>query len=113
MARNDVDYFTELIGYIYTFMDIIDNGIIDKEKAQQNLIDAKAMAVEVMELPQDKRIEAIANTLVGIEIMRVGQHRVVLYKGKAFQVKSTGKPKRIEEIYQPMDFDNLQIFLQS
>ena len=113
MARKDIDYFRRLLGYINTFMDIIDNGVIAKEKALQNMSDAVALADEVMLIPKEKRIEAIKNSFVGIEILRVGQHRVVTYKGKAFQVKSNGKPKRIEDIYQPIDFEELQNYLLS
>ena len=113
MARKDIDYFRKLIGYINTFMDIIDNGSIPKERALQNMIEAETAADEVMLIPKEKRIEAIKNSFTGIEILRVGQHRVVTYKGKAFQVKSNGKPKRIEEIYQPLDFEELQNFLLS
>jgi len=113
MSLKDTDYFRRLIGYINTFMDVIDEGIVAKEKAMQNMQDAIPLADEVMLIPKDKRIEAIKNSFVGIEILRVGQHRVVTYKGKAFQVKSNGKPKRIEDIYQPLDFAELQNFLLS
>ena len=113
MARKDINYFQNLIGYINTFMDIVDNGIIEKEKAQQNMSDAKIIADELIPIPKEKRVEVVQNSFNGIEIMRIGQHRVVAYKGKAFQVKSTGEPKRIEDIYQPIDFEDLQNFLLS
>ena len=87
--------------------------IIDKEKAQQNMSDAKIIADELIPIPKEKRVEVVQNSFNGIEIMRIGQHRVVAYKGKAFQVKSTGEPKRIEDIYQPIDFEDLQNFLLS
>ena len=113
MARKDIEYFKKLIGYINTFMDIVDNGTIMKAKALKNMSDAEFMADELMSIPKEKRIEALQNSFLGLEILRVGQNRVVTYKGKAFQVKSNGKPKRIEEIYQPIDFEEIQNYLLS
>ena len=75
--------------------------------------DAKKMAAEVVELPKEKRTEAITRALPGVDIERIGQHRIVTYKGKGFQVKNTGTPKRIEEIYQPLNYEDVQNFLLS
>ena len=71
------------------------------------------MAEDVVKLPKEKRTEAIVNAIPGIEIQRMGQHRLVIYKGKAFQLKNTGTPKRIEEIYQPMNAEDIQNFVLS
>lgn len=99
MDNKRLSYYSNLIGYIFTFMEVVDNGSILNEKALQNLEDAKKMAAEVVELPKEKRTEAITRALPGVDIERIGQHRIVTYKGKGFQVKNTGTPKRIEEIY--------------
>ena len=113
MDKNRLSYYSNLIGYIFTFMEVVDNGSIPKDKAIQNLEDAKEMAAEVMELPKEKRTETITGALPGVDIQRIGQHRIVTYKGKGFQVKNTGTPKRIEEIYQPMNYEEVQNFVLS
>ena len=113
MDKNRLSYYSNLIGYIFTFMEVVDNGSIPKDKAIQNLEDAKEMAAEVVELPKEKRTEAITGALPGVDIQRIGQHRIVTYKGKGFQVKNTGTPKRIEEIYQPMNYEEVQNFVLS
>ncbi len=94
-------------------MDIVDNCRIDADKTAQNMQAALAVADELMHIPQDKRFEVLCNSFVGIEIIRIEQNRIVTYKGKAFQVKSTGEPKRIEEIYHPLAVEDLQNFLLS
>ena len=113
MNTDRVSYYSNLIGYIYTFMEVVDNGSIRNEKALQNIEQAKQMAEDVVKLPKEKRTEAIVNAIPGIEIQRMGQHRLVIYKGKAFQLKNTGTPKRIEEIYQPMNAEDIQNFVLS
>jgi|GEM_PF-2093329 hypothetical protein len=113
MDNKRLSYYSNLIGYIFTFMEVVDNGSILNEKALQNLEDAKKMAAEVVELPKEKRTEAITRALPGVDIERIGQHRIVTYKGKGFQVKNTGTPKRIEEIYQPLNYEDVQNFLLS
>lgn len=59
MDNKRLSYYSNLIGYIFTFMEVVDNGSILNEKALQNLEDAKKMAAEVVELPKEKRTEAI------------------------------------------------------
>ena len=113
MDNKRLSYYSNLIGYIFTFMEVVDNGSILNEKALQNLEDAKKMAAEVVELPKEKRTEAITRALPGVDIERIGQHRIVTYKGKGFQGKNTGTPKRIEEIYQPLNYEDVQNFLLS
>ena len=113
MNTDRVSYYSNLIGYIYTFMEVVDNGSIRNEKALQNIEQAKQMAEDVVKLPKEKRTEAIVNAIPGIEIQRMGQHRLGIYQGKAFQIKNTGSPKRIEDIYQPMNADDVQNFVLS
>ena len=113
MNTDRVSYYSNLIGYIYTFMEVVDNGNIRNEKALQNIEQAKQMAEDIVQIPKEKRTEAIVNAIPGIEIQRMGQHRLVIYKGKDFQVKNTGTPKRIEEIYQPMNAEDIQNFVLS
>jgi len=36
MDKKRLSYYSNLIGYIFTFMDVVDNGSILNEKALQN-----------------------------------------------------------------------------
>ena len=48
MNTDRVSYYSNLIGYIYTFMEVVDNGSIRNEKALQYIEQAKQMAEDVL-----------------------------------------------------------------
>lgn len=54
MDNKRLSYYSNLIGYIFTFMEVVDNGSILNEKALQNLEDAKKMAPKSWNSPKKK-----------------------------------------------------------
>lgn len=113
MDTKRYDYFNNLISGLLTFMEVIDNIIIPNEKAISHIEKAKEIASELMTIPREKQIEALVESLPGIRFERIGQHKIVTYKGRGFQIKNNGKPKRMEEIFQPRSYDEIQNYLLS
>lgn len=113
MDEKRYQYFNNLVSSLLTFMEVIDNIVIPNQKAINNMSKAEEIANELMTIPRENQIEALVASLPGICFVRIGQHKIVTYRGKGFQIKNNGKPKRLDEVYQPRNFDDIQNYLLS